>query len=190
MTVVPCSWRCQFEFEEIDCTNLALTDHGQRVASLCIKLDLSSTWVETRRKKLRAQRVYRGSPQVIWFPKYKEGLQVSLVIWMRCQGQSESCLWSPDHTSRHVAGVLATEAASSMLPYCWPSNSKQINTSYPVIHRTKLLATFSLGLSVGFSLDGCHHRGGFSSFRPCHCDAESEDVGFSESASSDIVCMS
>ena len=34
------------------------------------------------------------------------------------------CLWSPDHTSKHVAGVLATVAASSILPYCCPSSSR------------------------------------------------------------------
>ena len=38
------------------------------------------------------------------------------------------CLWSPDHTSKHVAGVLATEAASSMLPYCCPSSSRNRST--------------------------------------------------------------
>ena len=35
------------------------------------------------------------------------------------------CRWSPDHTSKQVAGVLATEAASSMFPYCCPSSSRK-----------------------------------------------------------------
>ena len=35
------------------------------------------------------------------------------------------CLWSPDHTSKQVAGVLATEAVSSMFPYCCPSSSRK-----------------------------------------------------------------
>ena len=38
------------------------------------------------------------------------------------------CLWSPDHTSKQVAGVLATEAASSMFPYCCPSSSRKTST--------------------------------------------------------------
>lgn len=36
--------------------------------------------------------------------------------------------WSPDHTSRQVAGVLAIEAALSMFPYCWPSSSRTRST--------------------------------------------------------------
>ena len=38
------------------------------------------------------------------------------------------CLLSPDHTSKQVAGVLATEAASSMFPYCCPSSSRKRST--------------------------------------------------------------
>ena len=45
------------------------------------------------------------------------------------------CLWSPDQISKHVRGVRAVVAASSVLPYCWPSSSKhQVNLLDPVRH--------------------------------------------------------
>ena len=55
------------------------------------------------------------------------------------------CLRSPDHTSKHVAGVLATEAASSILPYCC-SHLPETESTLPIQSATgtELLAAFLL----------------------------------------------
>ena len=50
----------------------------------------------------------------------------------------------PDHTSKQVAGVLATEVVSSMFPYCYPSSSNKSNSSHPFSNGAKGLATFLL----------------------------------------------
>ena len=58
---------------------------------------------------------------------FAEGFQL-LVLFKA----TRRLLVSPDHTSRQEAGVLATEAASSMLPHCCPSSSR--NRSTLLIH--------------------------------------------------------
>ena len=62
------------------------------------------------------------------------------------------CLWSPDHTCKHVAGVLATVAASSMLLFvvphppgtdqCYPSSQPKL------FHAALKLLWFAIGIET------------------------------------------
>ena len=76
------------------------------------------------------------------------------------------CLWSPDHISRQVAGVLATEAASSMFPILLPFIlQKKVHSTHPVSNGAK-------GLTTHWGHQKCPRTGGLSA----HAKGETEAV--------------